>query len=1143
MTGEVYRITTNSSQLCALPCLTLSQFAANSGHYLKSNTTLVFLPGRHYLTVKLTVSGIDSFSMNSEILPTQIVCRNYSHFFFNCSQYIHITNMEFIGCGDTHIENAEDLVLRDTKFKGQEESGTALELIETTAQIVNSTFISNRKGKVKHNSRLLFNLQVGGAVIATHSRIDISQSMFEDNGADAGGAIYAEKQSVINTISTTFIGNHVTKEGGVLYSSYSNITIDSSVFDSNTANIGGGVVYSIHGSVVTIRTSLFNNNTNAATTNGGGGVLSSVHSTITIEASVFHNNRNTLKGGVLYPYYSTVTIETSEFDNNSATDRGGVLYCELSTITLGDSKFTNNNSTEGAAIYAKFRSVIKYNSFLLIANNSAVEHAIIYLSQSEYRGFFSGNAIFSSNLGSLNTFNSNITFNGYVAFVNNREPQAASSNFQEGGAITLTRNNIFFDGTCSLEHNHARNGGAVLSIESNLYVNGTVTIAHNIATRSGGGISLSSSELNCQQRSTLILFNNGATLKGGGLHAISSFIKLSLDTYRTRLNFNQNIAEKGGGLSMEANAKLFIQKYEVVLTFNGDIISFTANNADYGGAVYMDDDTISGTCDSNPKADCFFQVLVLHGLVNYVFKTHIMLNFSQNKAKISGSALYGGLLDRCALSQYAEVLYQETRQSKYEGNGITYFKEYSSTNISISSHPVKVCPCNGNEYNCTQEIYKYKVKKGETFIVSLVAASQIGDPVNGTIQTSLKHTESGVAEGQLTREIPAKCTNVTFNVVSPHSSEELTLYASDGPCKDAELSKWTIEIQFLSCSCLVGLQPSGKNNTNCTCECHRDISQYVEEPCDPHTGSFARQSQSKAWISYINDTNLSGYIVYSNCPFDYCSSLHLLIDLNQLNGADVQCAFNRSSLLCGSCHPDLNLSLGSSRCLSCPSYWPALLITITIAALLAGIALVALLLVLNMTVAVGTLNGLIFNANILYANRSILLPFQETNFITVLVSWLNLELGIDTCYFPGMDTFTKTWLQLAFPAYVIFLVVVVIIISSYSSRFSSLIGKKNPVATLATLILLSYAKLLEISFKTLSVGVLEYPDGSSEMVWLPDASVKYLSGKHIPLFIAALVVLVVGLVTLLSSSLGSGLFIFQGGESSSGQGTKSYKLS
>ena len=80
-----------------------------------------------------------------------------------------------------------------------------------------------------------------------------------------------------------------------------------------------------------------------------------------------------------------------------------------------------------------------------------------------------------------------------------------------------------------------------------------------------------------------------------------------------------------------------------------------------------------------------------------------------------------------------------------------------------------------------------------------------------------------------------------------------------------------------------------------------------------------------------------------------------------------------------------------------------------------------------MTVAVGTLNGLIFYANVVYVNKSILLPFQETNFVTVFISWLNLDLGIDTCYFPGMDTYIKMWLQFAFPVYVLLLVYLVIL--------------------------------------------------------------------------------------------------------------------
>ena len=284
------------------------------------------------------------------------------------------------------------------------------------------------------------------------------------------------------------------------------------------------------------------------------------------------------------------------------------------------------------------------------------------------------------------------------------------------------------------------------------------------------------------------------------------------------------------------------------------------------------------------------------------------------------------------------------------------------------------------------------------------------------------------------------------------------------------------------------------------------------EECDGYTGAFLRKAQSKAWITFINDSKLPGYLLYSNCPFDYCNSLNILIDLNQPNGADSQCAFNRSSMLCGSCQPGLSLSLGSPLCLQCPNNWPTLLAGITITAVIAGIALVAILLVLNMTIAVGTLNGLVFYANIVYANKSILLPFQETGLVTVFVSLLNLELQVDTCYFPRMDTYIKTWLKLAFPTYVFCLVGLVIAVSSYSIRFSKLIGNKDPVATLATLILLSYAKILQVCFESLSVGILKYPDGSSKPVWLPDATVQYFYGKHIPLFIIAVLIFLIGLI-------------------------------
>lgn len=64
-------------------------------------------------------------------------------------------------------------------------------------------------------------------------------------------------------------------------------------------------------------------------------------------------------------------------------------------------------------------------------------------------------------------------------------------------------------------------------------------------------------------------------------------------------------------------------------------------------------------------------------------------------------------------------------------------------------------------------------------------------------------------------------------------------------------------------------------------------------------------------------------------------------------------------------------------------------------------------LVLNLTVAIGTLNGIILYANIVAANNSTFLPFTSSNFITVFIAWLNLDFGIDTC-----ATSLKEWMPI-----------------------------------------------------------------------------------------------------------------------------------
>jgi len=115
------------------------------------------------------------------------------------------------------------------------------------------------------------------------------------------------------------------------------------------------------------------------------------------------------------------------------------------------------------------------------------------------------------------------------------------------------------------------------------------------------------------------------------------------------------------------------------------------------------------------------------------------------------------------------------------------------------------------------------------------------------------------------------------------------------------------------------------------------------------------------------DNDSGRLILHPHCPFDYCISAHINVTLSD---TDKQCENNRSGLLCGGCKSGFSLALGSSKCLQCSNIYILLFIPFA----LAGIALVLLLLIFKLTVAAGTINGLIFYANIVAVNRSIFFP-------------------------------------------------------------------------------------------------------------------------------------------------------------------------
>ena len=211
-----------------------------------------------------------------------------------------------------------------------------------------------------------------------------------------------------------------------------------------------------------------------------------------------------------------------------------------------------------------------------------------------------------------------------------------------------------------------------------------------------------------------------------------------------------------------------------------------------------------------------------------------------------------------------------------------------------------------------------------------------------------------------------------------------------------------INITLLPCP------PGFSNTVNRQCDCNEQLKPLPHIKCDIQTLTIKRKGQ--VWVGAVIDMNstVTHVITSSQCPLSYCNDKAVHISLSQ---PDLQCSYNRSGILCGQCQPGLSLALGSNKCLECSNTYLGLLVPFA----LAGIVLVFFIKVLDLTIAQGFVNGFIFYAN---ANEHLLIPQAEVNPLTLFIWWLNLDLGIETCFFNGLNAFTKTFLQLVFLLYV-----------------------------------------------------------------------------------------------------------------------------
>ena len=587
----------------------------------------------------------------------------------------------------------------------------------------------------------------------------------------------------------------------------------------------------------------------------------------------------------------------------------------------------------------------------------------------------------------------------------------------------------------------------------------------------------------------LVLSLSNVTFINSTFHDSSTYSSLTVMASDVRFQgnivFKNNTGYDGGALALIGGSRMILMPQTEVL--------FIGNHATHvGGALMVYDESLL------ILNFCFYSI------DSNLQTKDVRLMFENNTADYAGDAIFGGSIQHC--------WQLELVVSDIEG-AVKYNWIHQQQNLSldirqeglsvISSQPYRACLCENDMPNCSRAELKKHLYPGDTFAVSAVVVGHMKGTVPGVVHADFVDSRQfSLSTFQTFQGTERVCTTLRYTIYSNTQLAFLRLRAENTSHMPGSTMDTTeephISIHLLSCPPGFALGNTGEKQLgNCDCD---PLLFRLEMNISCNITDQTVYRLSSLWIGRLPQANSSD-VMYQLCPFDY----YKLKSANtKLNESDQQCSFNRSGILCGACSTTYSLMLGGSRCSKCNEWYPLPVLLVAFA--IFGVLLVAFLTLCNLTVSEGTINGLIFYANIVHTTRSIFFPSEKslTAPFAIFIAWLNLDFGFEVCFYGGMDTYSKTWLQFVFPAYIWLIAFLMIVSSHYSTTAAKLFGR-NAVKVLATLFFLSFAKLQRTIIATLSFTFLNFLDGSRKKVWVYDGNIDYLEGSHIPLFLAGLV--------------------------------------
>ena len=997
-----------------------------------------------------------------------------------------------------------------------------------TADKSSVLLIMESKVKFDDSTRFCFNTCKcrHGSMSIVKSNVSLRHQVFiSSNNAKEGGAMYLDNSDLVlqdsvditNNSAGLSIGNWF---GGAIKSIKSTITMEGQItFTYNrvvsTFGVASGGAINLDTSQLKM-TGIIKFHHNFAL-NGlvsvGGAICINNSTIVAADVNITFWNNSAINGGAIAASNSVSTVPLnlqntiivegdSFFDSNKAENVGGAMYGDglLDIKFNGNTTLTNNDKVQVAIMFISQANVefsgiteIKHstNSAIIVQNNATVifcgvnrfvnnsrsghDDVIGSLAWSSY--IFAGATYFEGNGGAIAVLgqSSSLVIMGRATFIDNDSGiSAVLSNIKlEGhlrfirnkgtinGCINLYQSNMTINGTLTMNENTATFGPAITSFQSRMYMIGdNYIISNNTATDVGGSIYAQGSEIHIQVYNCTYLSN--VANRGGAIYATYSSIYLS-----GHQTFNGNKATTGGAISLGLLS---------VMYFNDLEIMYENNKAQKGAIIYVEDYLSYVDCSTysvippiSLRSDCFYKCTQNCKVVH-----------SGNQATFNvGSILFGGNLKRC----------------NRQGADKRFMNLFNSSNSikDISSDPYQIAFCDqGRIQSPYVNITIIDTVPGKSFSVFLAGLNQLDQPVDTTVRANIpadlvSNFTASLGRFESKQGIKNKCTELKYHLFTRADTINLTLYAQ-GPCNTLGTASRTVSVKLRPCP--DGFQLAGEE-----CTCTAALLKYTSV-CNIDNETIRNSGNFWASGLYTNGS-YQGIMSFSHCPFDYCKGDTVYFTLNE---PDSQCDHNRSGIICGQCKVNYSLTFGEGECLACSENR---LITFGLIVLFAvlGIILVVLLTMLKLTVVTGTLNGLIFYANIIDASRDIFIP--QVGWARTFISWLNLDFGFTVCFYKGMDTYTYTWMQFLFPFYIWALIGVIIVVSRYSVWMTKRVGS-NPIAVLATLILLSYTKLLRTVISVFYFAVIQLPNSQTLTVWLYDGNVHFLHSKHLALFVFAL---------------------------------------